>query len=145
MLSALLWRERGNKHPPARAPPSFLSCTGSLSFQLHWLPEWPMGVFGKKAQAIILNMASMNLFCTILCICLQLQALFGTKEIGLGSYLHCINFLSNHVALEPHLCLLHISVSQGISEAKATLQSQLKGVGECVNICVFPFFPHLPS
>lgn len=89
--------------------------------------------------------ARMNLFCTILCFCIQLQALFGTEAKGLGSCLHCITFISNHVALELDLCLPHISVSQGIPEDKATLQSQVKGACEHISICVFPFSPTYPA
>lgn len=99
---------------------------------------------GNRFEHGLGTAASMNLFCTILCFCIQLQALFGTKAKGLGSYLHCINFISNHVGLELDLCLLHISVSQGIPEAKATLQSQVKGACECINICVFLFSPTSP-
>lgn len=39
------------------APSPSLSSTDSLSFQLRSPPEWPVGVFGKKAQVPILNMA----------------------------------------------------------------------------------------
>lgn len=84
--------------------------------------------------------ASVNLFCTMLCFCIQLQAVFGSKDNRTWKLLHYINFISNHVALELDLCLLHINVSQSIAEAKATLQSRVKCACECIKMYVLCLF-----
>lgn len=79
-----------------------------------------------------------NLLCTILCFCIQLQPLFGTKLKDL-EVTSIILILFQIVTLELDLCLLYISVSHGISEAKAALESQVKSACERLNTCVFFF------
>lgn len=88
--------------------------------------------------------ACVNLLCTILSFCIQFQPLFGTKLKDL-EVTSIILILFQIVTLELDLCFLHISVSHGISEAEAALESQVKSACERLNIRVFLFFSSLTS